>query len=541
MFLILSHFDGEFGPKVFLKAPDALDKDNLKLKQIPLLMDLNHKGFFLHFFDGFKSLNYHFEIDSQYARGNIEMLLISILISEEVTDINIDLARELLESFVEEFVQISDAYKAFYLKSRKYEGEQEKFKEVKDLFFSFYKSFKPAVEALRIAELRYQILFKAARDAILIINQNSGIIIDANEQAEKLLEQPIEDINGLNAKNLWNKYEIEMVQVRNKDGLRTKYESFMEEVLKQIKLIKKGENPLPIVLKIKTSTDKYNLLEVNANRILMGSEVLLQFILRDITEREQSKEALAKAYEEIKESEIKFHLAYDRESFFKDLFTHDFNILIDNILFSVQQYSKFITDKTKTKYRDYVIEKIKGQCIWGAKSISNIKKLEQIEDKGKFLRNMDVGETIKRVISNVTNHFQDKDIKLEIEALNESLIVQANDFLSEVFENVLINKIIFNENQNVNILVKTFKEKRNFSKYIRIEFIDRSTGEINVQKKEILDKIYDENEYNKGIGLGLLFNSLAINSFNGQTWDENRVRKDNTKVNVYIILIPEVL
>ncbi|MFX0005003.1 MAG: ADP-ribosylation factor-like protein, partial [Promethearchaeota archaeon] len=62
--------------------------------------------------------------------------------------------------------------------------------------------FQPSIEALKIAELRYEALFKAARDAILIIDKKSGIIMDANIEAEKLFQRPFEDFIGLHSSQI---------------------------------------------------------------------------------------------------------------------------------------------------------------------------------------------------------------------------------------------------------------------------------------------------------------------------------------------------
>ena len=57
-----------------------------------------------------------------------------------------------------------------------------------------------------MAEHRYQALFKAARDAILIMNRDSGILIDVNSAAEKLIEEyqeVLEDDYDLDSSRLW--------------------------------------------------------------------------------------------------------------------------------------------------------------------------------------------------------------------------------------------------------------------------------------------------------------------------------------------------
>ncbi|MFX1502534.1 MAG: PAS domain-containing protein, partial [Promethearchaeota archaeon] len=53
-----------------------------------------------------------------------------------------------------------------------------------------------------MAEQRYQALFQAARDAIFIMNRDTGVIIDANLEAERLVEKTREEIVGIEALQL---------------------------------------------------------------------------------------------------------------------------------------------------------------------------------------------------------------------------------------------------------------------------------------------------------------------------------------------------
>ncbi len=245
-------------------------------------MNLYDKGFFVHIFGGYKSANLVFEVFSHYARGKKELLLLSILIEEGKDELNIDFSRELLEGFAKELNNIDDAYKAFYLNSPEFEGDINKANEIQNLFFTFYKSFKPALEALKMAELRYQALFKAARDAILIIDKKSGIIVDGNEQAENMLNLPSKNIIG---------------HLPTQINFTADYEKFKQEILQQIRT----ENATPFETQIISANGKSIPVEINANQIHLGGKDLILCIFRDITER-------ILAEQKLRESEEKYRL-----------------------------------------------------------------------------------------------------------------------------------------------------------------------------------------------------------------------------------------
>src|ERR1700680_1304982 len=60
-------------------------------------------------------------------------------------------------------------------------------------------------EALRLSELRYRRLFETAQDGILILDANSGEIVDVNPFLIDLLDYPFEELRG---RKLWEMCEF---------------------------------------------------------------------------------------------------------------------------------------------------------------------------------------------------------------------------------------------------------------------------------------------------------------------------------------------
>ena len=141
----MCYFDSHIGPEVFLHAPLSVDIE--ELQDITALMDLYKKEFNIHIVDKYKSANLFFQIPSNYARGNAELLQISIVVDIN-NKINLDLARKLLESFVYDVEGIAECYKAFYINSERFKGDKNVYNELKNTFLAFFKSIDPAVKAL---------------------------------------------------------------------------------------------------------------------------------------------------------------------------------------------------------------------------------------------------------------------------------------------------------------------------------------------------------------------------------------------------------
>jgi len=131
---MLSYFDTRVGPKVFLKAPENF-KDE-KLERITQFLDLDTEAFFIHEFDKIKSINYKFEIPSKRARGNVESLMVSIILIEE--ELQTDFLREILEQFIKDFKEIKAVAKVFNALDPKQLVTTEKYLKVQKFFIHFY-------------------------------------------------------------------------------------------------------------------------------------------------------------------------------------------------------------------------------------------------------------------------------------------------------------------------------------------------------------------------------------------------------------------
>lgn len=81
----LSYFHRKIGPVVFFSYPkNTLDKE-LSVKIANIMDQQYSEGFFTHSFENLKSMNYYFEIHSDWARGNTEMLMVSIILDQQIS------------------------------------------------------------------------------------------------------------------------------------------------------------------------------------------------------------------------------------------------------------------------------------------------------------------------------------------------------------------------------------------------------------------------------------------------------------------------
>ena len=112
----LSYFHRKIGPLVFFSYPkNSLDKD-LSVKIANIMDQQYSEGFFTHSFENLKSMNYYFEIHSDWARGNKEMLMVSIILDQQISvEIEENLS-SLCAEFSERLQSNEEIYTAFYIK-----------------------------------------------------------------------------------------------------------------------------------------------------------------------------------------------------------------------------------------------------------------------------------------------------------------------------------------------------------------------------------------------------------------------------------------
>ena len=147
-------------------------------------MDMYEENFFIHITGKIKSANFVFEIANPYSRGKTELLHISIVLDIN-SEIDLNLARELLEGFVNEFIKINEVYKAFYIDFEGTEEGNEKRSEVKELFNSFYRQRYNSevaghVKIIMDARKNYG-KYKVDKAKILAVYQSAIKLIDAVE------------------------------------------------------------------------------------------------------------------------------------------------------------------------------------------------------------------------------------------------------------------------------------------------------------------------------------------------------------------------
>ncbi len=264
-----------------------------------------------------------------------------------------------------------------------------------------------------------------------------------------------------------------------------------------------------------------------------GNVVGLLGTFEDITERVNTEIA-------IKKSEVKYREAYQNANLLKDLFSHDINNILQSIQTANEIYDLEVGKGNYDKLKE-ISEIIKIQINRGAKLVNNVRKLSILENEEMVLEPVKVLDVLNDAVESINSIFPNKNIVIQKKLSSNNLKVQANEFLRDIYENILINAIMYNDKRIVKIKINISREIYNEEKYIRISIKDNGIGIEDVRKENIFQRIYNKDKTISGVGLGLSLVKKIIEIYNGKIWIEDILQGDPSKGSNFIILIPEAL
>ncbi len=113
---MVSYFDTHIGARLLVSLPESSLESSVK-QQVSSLLDTISLGFFSCVIASYKVISYHFEVPSEWARGNRELAMISLVFPQTYRIPENRIKKE-FTSTVEELLKNNDLYKAFYINDK---------------------------------------------------------------------------------------------------------------------------------------------------------------------------------------------------------------------------------------------------------------------------------------------------------------------------------------------------------------------------------------------------------------------------------------
>jgi len=372
---------------------------------------------------------------------------------------------------------------------------------------------KIAEQKLKDSKERYNILFKNFPLPTYVWQKkdNSLILIDHNIAGEKITSGGIKNFLGITATKLYNNRPDILEDLHhciNKKTIFSKEMKYTFHTHKEEKIL-------------------------NVTYCFIPPDIVLVHT-EDVSNWKVAEQKL-------KISETKYREAYNRANFYKDLFAHDINNILQNILSASELSSIYINNVNQQEKLYEAIDIVKDQVKKGAGLISKVRKLSEMEESQIPLESTEINDILKESIEFAKKSFQERDITIHIDSFSEMVFFKVNSLVSDFIENIIINSISHNRSPKVELNIKISKMQQDGINYIKMEFVDNGIGVPDDQIEFIFRRKTDGYESGRGMGLGLSLVKKIIESYNGKIWVENRIKDDHTKGSNFIVLIPEAM
>jgi PAS domain S-box-containing protein len=355
----------------------------------------------------------------------------------------------------------------------------------------FYQDRYEAAQALIVSEARYRRLFEAARDGILILDADTGIIVDVNPFLMEILAFSYEQIVG---KKLW-----ELGFFKDIVANQTNFLELMEK-----EYIRYEDLPL------ETADGRRIEVEFVSNIYLVGNEKVIQCNIRDITLRKQAEQKLLETNKELEQ--------------FAYVASHDLQEPLRTVSSFTGLLEKRYNDKLDERGKEYITFIIEG-AFRMERIINDLLTLSRIGRINMERSNIDCNDIIDKVVIMMHDSIKKTDANITYNSLPTLNANETN--LVQLFQNLIGNALKFHkegDSPRINIAVQRNNNEWLFSvKDNGIGIDPKYFGKIFV----IFQRLHNRQEYS-GTGIGLSICKKIVESYGGRIWVESTVGEGTT-------------
>ena len=408
-------------------------------------------------------------------------------------------------------------------------------------------------EAINSSLKNIGIISQASRSYLFLFNEDNITMNNTHEWCAEGVNPQLKELQNIPmAPFQWSINKLknnEILNIENVEDLppeaSAEKEEFLRENIKSLIFLslKIGEEISGFIgfdnvkASEKWSEDDLNLLKITSD--IIGNALRRRKTEKELEElNKELQDRVKERTNNLKESEEKYRKAYYQANLYRDIFAHDISNILQNVSSSVELSSLCLNNPEKLRTIKELFEIIDEQVQRGKKLINNVRKITEIDESEIVLEMIDANRIIKNAIEFLHSSFQTRNINIQLDTPTKRNYVYANDLLLDVFENILINAVRYNDKSNIEIIIDINKEEKEDKKFIKMEFKDNGIGISDYRKKSIFEKGKRKTQKSKGMGLGLSLVKKIIDIYHGDIWVEDRVPGDYKQGSNFVILIP---
>jgi PAS domain S-box-containing protein len=231
------------------------------------------------------------------------------------------------------------------------------------------------------------------------------------------------------------------------------------------------------------------------------------------------------------EAQKQREIAKARAEFFNDLMAHDLNNMHQGIMSSLEL---ILSEDNLSEHLRKMAESALKQVNRSVSLINNVKKFSIVNQQDLILDKTDPAESLNAAIQIVSQSFPQQKITIETNLNTGMYCIMANEFLQDLFYNLLHNAVKATQTDDVRVMVSSSLTEE--GEYLKLDFEDWGTGIDDRLKENILTGIDERVRRVSGVGLTLV--KQIIDQYNGKVWIEDRVKGDHTQGARVVVLLP---
>jgi PAS domain S-box-containing protein len=358
----------------------------------------------------------------------------------------------------------------------------------------FYRVRYEATAAIRASEVRYRRLFEAAKDGILIIDADTGMVADVNPFFVEMMGLQREVFLG---KKIWELDLLKNIFVSRADF----------EELQQKEYIRYEDR------QIETADGRRIDVELVGNVYKVNNARVIQCNIRDVTERKRVEDKLKGTLTDLQRSNKELEQ-------FAYVASHDLQeplrMVASYTQLLAQRYEGRLDDKAR-KYINYAVDgAVRMQLL-----INDLLLYSRVNTQGKPLETIDSNRVLGEAIRNLSAAIEESRAVIT----NDDLPTVRGDAtqLQQVLQNLIGNAIKFRGPDSPHIHVGA----RDLGKEWRFSVKDNGIG-IDKQYAEqifvIFQRLHTRQEY-PGTGIGLAVCKRIVERHGGRIWVESEPGK----------------
>ncbi|MGA1980700.1 MAG: ATP-binding protein [Sedimentisphaerales bacterium] len=364
---------------------------------------------------------------------------------------------------------------------------------------------KKVEEELRKAEEKYRTQFEGALDAIVVADVKTGIIIDCNPAATRLVGREKSELIGKPQRILYPPEKIE------------------GEFSKTFKQHLKGKQGQTLETQVITKTGGIKDVAIKANLLEIEGKKLLQGIFRDITENKKAEQRQAQLLKQL-------------EKINQEL--EDFAYIVSHDLKAPLRGIKTVAEWISTDYADKLDDNGKEQMkllvgrvdrmhnlIDGILQYSRVGRVEE----EKVVVNLN--ELVTEVVDLIA---PPENITITVE--NELPVIKCEKTrITQVFQNLLSNAVKYMDKPQGRIKVGCVEE----NSFWKFSVADNGPG---IEEKhfekifQLFQTLTPRDEF-ESTGIGLTIIKKIVEMYGGKTWVQSKVGSGST----FFFTLPKTL